>query len=307
MLGFLSGMVPDLDIFIRSASDPLLSLEYHRQFTHSIIFIPFGGLVCAGFLYLVFKKISPFNFKQTWVYCTLGYGTHGLLDACTSYGTLLFWPFSDVRIAWNNISIIDPLFTIPILCFVVISITMKKNIYAKVAIGWAIIYLSLGVYLHTIALNTGKSIALERGHSVKRMVAKPSFGNLILWKIIYETNDQFYVDATNLLFDKIIKGESIKKLNIKIDFPWLNKESQQYRDIKRFKWFSNDYLALNPKNKNQIIDIRYSGIPNQIGGLWGIELNQSKDNQDHVEFVSMRNASIERLEVLKNMIININQ
>ena len=27
LLGFLSGMAPDLDIFIRSSTDPLLSLE----------------------------------------------------------------------------------------------------------------------------------------------------------------------------------------------------------------------------------------------------------------------------------------
>ena len=303
ILGFLSGMAPDLDIFIRSASDPLLSLEYHRQFTHSIIFIPFGGLICAGFLYVVFKKISPFSFKKTWMYCTFGYGTHGLIDACTSYGTILFWPFSDIRIAWNNISIIDPLFTLPILFFVVISIIKKKNIYAKIAIAWAVIYLSLGLYLHNIVLDVGRSIALERGHIVTRMEAKPSFANLILWKIIYESNDQFYVDAVNLLFHKIIEGDNIKKLNIKKDFPWLEMTSQQYRDIERFKWFSNNYLAVNPKNKNQIIDIRYSGIPNEIGGLWGIQLNPNKHNKNHVEFVSMRNASFERFKVLKNMIM----
>ena len=40
-IGFLSGLAPDLDIFIRSESDPLLFLEFHRQFTHSLIFIPF--------------------------------------------------------------------------------------------------------------------------------------------------------------------------------------------------------------------------------------------------------------------------
>ena len=60
LLGFLSGMAPDLDILIRSSTDPLLSLEYHRQFTHSLIFIPFGGLICALILFTVFKKISPF-------------------------------------------------------------------------------------------------------------------------------------------------------------------------------------------------------------------------------------------------------
>ena len=43
-----------------------------------------------------------------------GFSTHGVLDACTSYGTQLGWPFSDVRFAWSNVSIVDPLFTAPI-------------------------------------------------------------------------------------------------------------------------------------------------------------------------------------------------
>jgi inner membrane protein len=303
LLGFLSGMAPDLDIFIRSSTDPLLSLEYHRQFTHSLVFIPFGGLICALFLFVVFKKISPFNFKKTWLYCTLGYGTHGLIDACTSYGTLLFWPFSDIRIAWNNISIIDPLFTIPLILLIALATIKKKNVYSKIALGWAVIYLMIGMYLHNVAINVGKEIAEQRGHTITRIKAKPSFGNLILWKTIYETDNQFYVDATNLLFNKIIPGESIKKLNQEEDFPWLKEGSQQYKDVERFKWFSNDFLAVNPQNKNQIIDIRYSGIPNEIGGLWGVQLNPNKHNQEHVEFVSMRSASIERFKVLRDMIL----
>ena len=303
MLGFLSGMAPDLDIFIHSASDPLLFLEYHRQFTHSIIFIPFGGLVCASFLYLLFKKISTFNFKETWLYSTLGYGTHGLIDACTSYGTLLFWPFSDVRVAWNHISIIDPLFTLPILLFVIIAIVKKNNIYAKIGVVWATSYLLLGMYLHTIALNIGKGIAEERGQDIIRIQAKPSFGNLILWKIIYETNNHFHVDAINLLLDEIIEGESINKLNLEKDFPWLEKGSQQYKDVERFRWFSNNFLAVNPTNSDQIIDIRYSEIPSEIGGLWGIQLDPKKLRQEHVSFVSMRDVSIKRFEILKSMIL----
>ena len=303
LLGFLSGMAPDLDILIRSSTDPLLSLEYHRQFTHSLIFIPFGGLICALFLFVVLKKISRFNFKKTWLYCTLGYGTHGLIDACTSYGTLLFWPFSDMRIAWNNISIIDPLFTLPLISLIVIATIKKKNIYSKIALVWAVTYLTLGVYLHNVAINVGKEIAEQRGHIVKRIKAKPSFGNLILWKTIYESDDHFYVDATNLFFRNIIPGESIKKLDLNKNFPWLERESQQYKDVERFKWFSNDFLAVNPNNKNQIIDIRYSGIPNEIGGLWGVQLNPNKHKQEHVEFVSMRGATIERFKILRDMIL----
>ena len=39
-VGALGGFLPDADILIRSSEDPLLSLEYHRHFTHALVFIP---------------------------------------------------------------------------------------------------------------------------------------------------------------------------------------------------------------------------------------------------------------------------
>ena len=47
IIGFMAGLAPDLDVLIRSSTDPMLSLEYHRQFTHSLFFIPFGALIFA--------------------------------------------------------------------------------------------------------------------------------------------------------------------------------------------------------------------------------------------------------------------
>ena len=76
VIGFLSGLAPDLDILIRSESDPLLFLEFHRQFTHSLIFIPFGGFICAVFLFFLISKRFNICFKDTWIYSTLGYATH---------------------------------------------------------------------------------------------------------------------------------------------------------------------------------------------------------------------------------------
>ena len=66
-LGFLSGLAPDLDILIKSESDPLLFLEFHRQFTHSLIFIPFGGFICASFLFFLIAKRFDISFKDTWI------------------------------------------------------------------------------------------------------------------------------------------------------------------------------------------------------------------------------------------------
>tara|TARA_B110000037_G_scaffold99256_1_gene116166 strand:- start:3530 stop:4528 length:999 start_codon:yes stop_codon:yes gene_type:complete len=303
LLGFLSGMAPDLDIFIRSDSDPLLFLEFHRQFTHSLIFIPIGGIICAIFLYHLISKRCKVSFKDTWIYSTLGYATHGLLDACTSYGTLLFWPFSQTRIAWNNISIIDPLFTVPLLILVLLAIIKQKKIFSIIALVWAISYLLLGVYQKNEALIAGKTIAKNRGHDLIRIDVKPSIGNLLLWKTIYETQDKFYVDAVRLGWKpKIFDGESIGKIDIQSSFPWLILGSEQAKDIKRFNWFSNGYIAVNPENKNQIIDIRYSSIPNKIGGLWGIELNEKKAIKEHVDWVTKRTVSKNNFKILKEML-----
>ena len=91
LIGGVSGMAPDLDVFIRSVDDPLLFLEYHRQFTHSLFFVPFGALLCTLLFYPFFQK--RLSFKLIYLFSFLGFATHGFLDACTSYGTQLYWPF----------------------------------------------------------------------------------------------------------------------------------------------------------------------------------------------------------------------
>ena len=85
LLGVLGGMAPDLDVLIRSNTDPLLFLEYHRQFTHSLFFVPFGGVMVGVLLYYLLGKWLGLTLLATCVYTTLGYATHALLDACTSY------------------------------------------------------------------------------------------------------------------------------------------------------------------------------------------------------------------------------
>ena len=103
--GALAGMAADLDVLISSSTDPLLFLEYHRQFTHSLIFVPIGALIVALCLWPFLKRsLQP---KELLTACFLGYLSHGLLDACTTYGTQLLWPFTDDRVAWNVISIVD--------------------------------------------------------------------------------------------------------------------------------------------------------------------------------------------------------
>ena len=304
-LGFLSGMAADLDIFIRSSYDPLLYLEFHRQFTHSLIFIPIGGLLCATFFYYLFLRNKDITFKQTYIYSTLGYATHGLLDSCTTYGTQLFWPFTNDRIAWNTISIIDPLFTIPLLILIIVSVIKKNKVISYSALSWVVFYSIFGLIQKDRAEAAGLELAKSRGHNIINVMAKPSFANLIVWKIIYTTKNSYHIDAIRLgLRENIIEGVRIDKLDIQKSFPWLDMKSQQARDIERFRWFSNGYLALSETHPNRIIDIRYSMLPNEGHGLWGIELRPNANQSDHVVTVSNRRSDMETYKKLWKMISN---
>ena len=56
--GALGGMAPDLDVLFQSPTDPILFLEFHRQFTHSLVFIPVGALVVFLVLRAIAKSFS---------------------------------------------------------------------------------------------------------------------------------------------------------------------------------------------------------------------------------------------------------
>lgn len=94
---------------------------------------------------------------------------------------------------------------------------------------------------------------------------------------MYETTDRYYVDAVRVTSSaKVYAGDSIAKLEIRRDLPWLDRDSQQALDVERFRWFSNGYLAPDPLRRSFVIDIRYSLVPNEIDALWGSSLFQAR-------------------------------
>ena len=301
VVGFLAGLAPDLDVLIRSSTDPVLFLEYHRQFTHSLFFIPFGALIVAALIFPLVRKYL--SFKTIYVASFFGYATHGLLDACTSYGTVLFWPFSNERITWNNISIVDPLLTIPALILLAVAVKTNRRRFSFLAVGWIISYLALGLVQYERALSSGLKLAQSRGHSAERMTLKPSFGNLILWKSIYQHGDSFYVDAIRAGHRLTwCPGESIKIFDYQYHLPDLEENSQQREDIERFRWFSQDYLGFQG-DKNLVTDVRYSMIPNQITPMWGLIIDEQQGKNEHAVWWASRDIDDESLTLFKEMLL----
>jgi len=306
LIGALGGMAPDLDVFIRSSSDPLLALEFHRQFTHSLFMIPLLGGAVGLALYLLLGRRWQLGWRQCVLWSVLGYATHGLLDGCTSYGTQLLWPLSDRRFAWDAISVIDPLFTLPLIAALVLASRKASRPWLLAGIAWCACYLALGFVQHQRALAMGEAIVAGRGHQPERLEVKPSFGNIVVWKVIYQADGRFHVDAVKpgLGTGTVWEGDSIPRLDTARDFPWLRPDAQQWRDIQRFAHFSDNYLARDTRYPGRVVDMRYSLLPQHIDALWGIDLSAHKPASAHVDYVTSRNGSREALPALLSMILH---
>lgn len=280
--GFIGGMVPDLDILIRTRSDPLMPLIYHRHFTHSLVFIPIGGFLTAVILWLlIFRRQS---FKWVWLATTIGFATAGLLDACTSYGTQLFWPFSHMRVAWNIISIIDPIFSLCLILGFVIALVKKAATPARLALFFAVLYLGLGTYQHFQALRVQRVIAHHRGHVIEKRRVDLSLANLLLWRSLYESNGKIYSDAIRVVPGSKARwwaGDSVEKFDFRKFRTALPSDSTLLHDLETYQWFTSGYWTLYHQDPPVVADLRYSAWPSKIKPLWGIVLDP-ENPQKHV-------------------------
>jgi len=191
------------------------------------------------------------------------------------------------------------------LILIIIAAIRKNPKFALVGFLWVLCYQCIGVYQNHRASEIGWQLAAQYGHTPIRLNAKPTIGNLVLWRVMYETNEGFYTHGIRIgLSSRIFPGKLTPKLDIKRDFPWLDKNSQQAKDIKRFSWFSQGYISVDPNNPARIIDTRYSLLPNEAHGLWSIWITPTANINQHAEYRMDREVTPAKRAIFFNMLFN---
>ena len=270
-IGAVSAMAPDVDIFIRSPSDPLLALEFHRHFTHALAFIPVGALLVA-LPWLLRKKNQPI---LKWIYAAsfLGYATHGILDLFTSYGINLFLPFSRTRPALDWIAIIDPIFTIALAVSFFLSFRKTASRYAaNAALIFCSLYLCLGIVQKNRALEAQQKIALSRKDSIERSRVMPMPGVNFVWRSIYLSHGRVHADLIRIPiwnYPAWIGGESAD-LYQAIPDPEI-----QY-DVHRLEYFSDGWLGTPMTDPSLLADLRYSLDSSGFRPLWALKIENKR-------------------------------
>jgi len=303
-VGFVAALLADADALIQSSADPLLTLEYHRQFTHSLIFIPVGAMLVALIFWFAFRKFTrPLSFQRVYLFALLGCATSGFLDACTSYGTHLLWPFTEARVAWSIVAIFDPLFSLILGAAMLLGLRWHKTMAARSGLLLAAAYLATGWLQHQRAEDTLRAAIAQRGHVATQLTVKPTMGNLLLWRTIYRADDRYYVDGVRagLNATRIYAGSSAPAFDLQLDLPALDNASLLHRDIRRFAFFSDGYLALHPDDSGLLGDVRYAMLPTSTRPLWGIRLDLQHP-EAHVQFETSRRMSHAEIDQFIDML-----
>jgi inner membrane protein len=269
-VGAAAGLLPDADALIQSGGDALLVLDYHRHFTHALAFVPVGALLAALLLWPFLKRRIDF---RTLYLCSLaGYLPHPLLDACTSYGTHLWLPFSDRREAWNLIAVVDPVFTLllAVPLFFYLRRAESNAVRWSLVLGFA--YFGLSVFQQGRVAEAAAQLAQARGHQATQLSVKPSMANLVLWRSLYVHDGQVQADAFHLGPSlRHYAGESSALLDAAGAQRVAAGDLRRLNDIERFRAFSDGFVVLDRARPGFVGDARYAMQPTAIAPIWGLE------------------------------------
>ncbi len=302
--GGLAALAPDLDVLIRSTEDTLLQIQYHRHFTHALSFVPIGAMVVALVLWPLFRRWT--GFARLYLFCLLGYLSHPFLDAVTSYGTYLLLPFSDHRSAWNTISVIDPLFTVPLIALVIWGLWSQRRRAFALAAAWAGVYLAFGAVQQYRAETALIAWAADEGVEVQRRVAKPAFANLVLWRGLVDDGRDLHVVAIRNVPLTSIRTWAGPRV-ARFDPAEFAADTRLGEDLRRFDHFSARWLARYPPYEDDsgwfVGDLRYAIDPASDRPLWGVRFD-SQDPDGHAEYTTPRQVTEEEREAFLRRLLN---
>ena len=277
--GAVAGTLPDLDVILRYFTDEISATQMHRGFSHSFVFAVLIAPLLGWIAKKIHFKLEDVSFKdwtKLFFWTTV---THPLLDAHTTWGTQFFWPFN-YRLAYQNIFVVDPLYTLPFLIFLIIVMTLKKenpkrSKFNTIGLSVSSTYLLLTLIFKWFSFQEFKEGLENQEIEYVEMDTKPSPLNAILWSSLIET-DKGYRTAYYSLFDKqeITYSKEFLKNHHLLE-PYLEKKV-----IKQLIDISAGWYRIEEKNGKLLFwDLRFGQMGmdvNNASFLWYYELNIDK-------------------------------
>ncbi|WP_298899078.1 metal-dependent hydrolase [uncultured Psychroserpens sp.] len=292
LFGAIGGTIPDLDVFIGSLlhKNEIDAMLFHRGFMHSILFSVLAAFLLGWLVHKLYdrgKRLDTTTQKDWISLFFWSLFTHPILDCFTPYGTQLFAPFSNYRVAFNNIAVADLLYTTPfLLCMIILMFFNRQNntrrLWLKLGIGISSAYMIFTIFNKLHIDNVFETSLAEQNITYQRFSAQPSILNNILWYGIAETETNYQVAFYSLLdkSNQFSEWRTISKKRL------LNTHYDS--DIECLSWFSNHYYNVQELDNGEFIynDLRYPLVKTREGykSVFNLKLYESEGRLDMKPF-----------------------
>ena len=263
LYGAIAGTIPDLDVIFGIYTDTITAIEWHRGFSHSLFF----SLLLAPILGWLVNKLErklKLGWKPWAKLFFLGLFTHPILDAFTTWGTQLFWPFP-TRIALNSIFVIDPLYTLPFLvCTVSVLFyqrdSNKRNQLNKLGLLFSTFYLLSTVVVKQVVTQQFEKALHSQEISYTQLSSRPAAFSTILWNANIDTPDAYLIGDYSIFDTQSIRF---------IKYPKKRNASTKmlgYPNVQRLISISKGWFILEQKKNDWYFnDLRFGTIPKKDG------------------------------------------
>lgn len=201
--GFAAAAFPDLDLALRLI-DTLTYLNWHQGPTHSLIMLPLWALLLSH----VFSRLTrkQYSWKMFYLPVCLGIAIHITGDLITSYGLMLFAPFSTERFSLPLVFVIDPWFSLIIIFGLFFSwIFPQQKMVAICALIALVSYVATLWSLHERALYIGTTYAKTQALNAAEVHVLPQPLSPFNWKIILRHESTYHIAHINLWHSKQVQ------------------------------------------------------------------------------------------------------
>jgi inner membrane protein len=199
LAGGVAAAFPDID-YLSFWIAPLTFLaEWHRGPTHSLLMAPFWALLLGLILAALFRR--PRAWRAFAVISLLALGSHVASDLITAYGTRIFWPLSDVRVALGTTFVIDPFFTALVVGGLGFSLLLSHpTTSARIGLLALAGYLGFQSVLQQQAKSVGEQFATSQSLAQSSVHALPQPLSPFNWLIIVSDGQRHHAALVNLAY-----------------------------------------------------------------------------------------------------------
>ncbi|MPZ44071.1 MAG: metal-dependent hydrolase [Betaproteobacteria bacterium] len=225
-LGFLAAAFPDSDVVLSYVS-PLAYLHYHRGVTHSLLLLPLWAFLLAWVWSRLRRRREAF--RSYLLVAVLGIGMHILGDLITSFGTMIFAPLTDLRVAWNTTFIIDPwLSGIVAIALLAAALFRGSRIPALLGVAALCGYIGFQALQRQRAIDVGEAHARSQSLEQASVSALPRPVSPFNWMVIVDTPGTYHYSFVNLRRSQVRQIGADDGFIARLDAP--------YRPVAMARW-----------------------------------------------------------------------